>query len=154
MTDSSIVKVQKKYIMGIECRTSNMPGAASKDIPQLWGRFYTENIMSQIPKISDDVYALYCEYEGDYTAPYTCMIGCMVSSMDNIPAGLVAKVIPASDYAKYEAKGEFPQSVLNTWVSIWNGSLKRTYVVDFEVYDSRFATESNKPVDIYVGIKG
>lgn len=149
-----VVQLSSILVAGIECRTSNMPGAAAKDIPLLWQRFYAEGIMNKINRLSDDVYALYCEYEGDYLRPYTCMIGCKVASVENISAGLIVKEIPASTYVKYEARGAFPQSVLNTWVGIWkDNTLNRSYAVDFEVYDKRFATEKDKPVDVFVGIK-
>ncbi len=54
-----IVKKPSMIIVGIECRTSNAPHAGPQDIPKHWGRFYNEEIKSQIPnKISEDVMAL------------------------------------------------------------------------------------------------
>jgi predicted transcriptional regulator YdeE len=140
-------------IIGIECRTSNKENAASQDIPRLWQQFYAEDIQSKIPNAtSNEVIALYCDYEGDYTQPYSCVIGCAVHSLEQIPVGMVGKVIPASHFAHFRATGEFPKSLIDTWVRIWNSSLKRTYVGDYEVYGQRFSAIP-KEVDVWVAVE-
>ncbi|MGA8163874.1 MAG: GyrI-like domain-containing protein, partial [Waddliaceae bacterium] len=59
MSKYTIVKKPEIFLVGIECRTSNDPGAAMNDIPALWERFYSENIISQIPdKASEEVILL------------------------------------------------------------------------------------------------
>jgi predicted transcriptional regulator YdeE len=52
------------------------------------------------------------KYEGDYTKPYSWILGCEVSSLDEIPEGLVGKVIPESKYAVFTTQGEFPQGLI------------------------------------------
>jgi predicted transcriptional regulator YdeE len=157
MQAESMKKVQKPetHVIGIACRTANTSDAAPIDIPRLWQRFYAENILSQIPNsMTDHVIALYCDYEGDYSQPYTCVIGCRVSSIEEVPEGMVAKTIPASTFAVYEAVGEFPQSVLNVWNEVWQSTtLKRTYAGDYEIYGKRFFIDASKPVSIYVAIE-
>jgi predicted transcriptional regulator YdeE len=151
----NFTKVQKPRMMviGIECRTSNDPNAGPKDIPQLWQRFYAENIQGKIPnKSSDEVIALYCDYEGDYTQPYSCVIGCRVDSLEQIPEGMVGKVVPESTFALYRAEGDFPKSLIDTWGNIWHSDLKRTYVGDYEVYGDKFL-ETSKEVDVLVAIE-
>lgn len=140
-------------IIGIECRTSNDSNAGPKDIPLLWQKFYAENIQSKIPnKASDEVIALYCDYEGDYTQPYSCVIGCAVNSLDQIPEGMVGKVVPESTFALYHATGDFPKSLIDTWGNIWHSNLKRTYAGDYEVYGHKFSATS-KEVDVLVAIE-
>jgi predicted transcriptional regulator YdeE len=140
-------------VIGIECRTSNTPDAAPKDIPLLWQKFYSEGIQGQIPnKVSEEVIALYCDYEGDFTQPYSCVIGCAVSSIDEIPEGMVAKTVPAATFASYRATGEFPKSLIDTWGLIWSSPLKRTYVGDYEVYGQKFSGPS-KEVEVLVAIE-
>lgn len=141
-------------VMGIACRTSNTPEGAPNDIPKLWGRLYGEDVISRIPnKASSDVIALYCDYEGDYTKPYTCVIGCPVTSVDNVPEGMVAKVLPASSYVLFQAVGEHPQAVMQAWANVWQTNLDRTYTGDFEVYGQKFAATPQE-VEVYVAVKG
>lgn len=154
MQNYTIVQKPALIVIGIECRTSNDPDAGTQDIPKLWGRFYNENIMSQIPnKVSNEVLALYCDYEGDYTKPYSLVIGCQVTSLNEVPKGMVAKVLPASSYAIFNAKGEYPKSLIETWGKIWQTSLQRTYSGDFEFYGEKFTSGSPQEVDVYIAIE-
>lgn len=141
-------------IVGIGCRTSNSPDAAPHDIPKLWGRFFSENILGQIPnQASNEIIALYCDYEGDYTQPYSLIIGCQVSSIDEIPEGMVAKTIPTSSYLLFRAAGEHPQALIDTWREIWQTDVKRTYTGDYEVYGDAFNFGSPKEVAVYIAVK-
>lgn len=154
MGSHKVVQKPAILIIGIDCRTSNAPEAGPQDIPKLWGRFYGEDIISRIPnKTSNEVIALYCDYEGDFTQPYSVIIGCPVSSIDTIPEGMVAKTIPASSYAVFHAIGEHPKALIETWGNIWNQSrLERTYANDFELYGNKFVSSSPKEVEVYIGI--
>ncbi len=139
-------------IIGIACKTSNDIDAGPKDIPQHWGKFLSENVIAKIPgKTSNAIIALYCDYEGDHTKPYTFILGCPVSSLDEIPEGMVAKTLPASSYAAYCAKGTFPKSVIETWGTIWQTPLKRTYTGDFEFYPEDFA--ASQEVGVFVAVE-
>lgn len=97
--------------------------------------------------------ALYTDYEGDYTKPYTWILGCEVSSLDNVPAGLVGKMIPKSKYAVYTTQGEFPKGLIAAWQEIWKSDLSRTYKCDFEIYKRDFDPQSNPEVKIYIGVR-
>lgn len=154
MENPTIVQKPAVLVIGIDCRTSNAPEVGPQDIPKLWGRFYSEDIIKQIPnKISNEVIALYCDYEGDYTQPYSLVIGCPVSSLDTIPPGMVSKTIPASSYAVFHAIGEYPESLIETWGNIWkNQNLKRTYTGDFELYGEKFISGSPKEMEVYIAI--
>jgi predicted transcriptional regulator YdeE len=155
MTNYTIIEKSPLVIMGIECRTANTPEAAPHDIPKHWARFYSEDIINQIPnQSSDDVIALYCDYEGDYTKPYSLVIGCPVSSADVIPEGMVVKTIPGGSYAVFAAVGEHPQKVIETWNYIWqNVDHKRTYTGDYEIYGDKFFSQSPQGVDVYIAVK-
>lgn len=142
-------------VMGIECRTSNAPDAGPQDIPRHWARFYEEAVIDRIPhKASTEVIALYCDYEGDAAQPYSLVIGCPVLHVDKIPEGMVVKEIPAGSYAVFNAKGDFPQSLIDTWIAIWQREdLIRTYRADFEVYGDKFFNQSPQEVNVWVGIE-
>lgn len=154
MGSHEVIQKPAILVIGIDCRTSNAPEAGPQDIPKLWDRFYGEDIIGQIPnKTSNEVIALYCDYEGDYTQPYSVVIGCPVCSIDIIPEGMVAKTIPASSYAVFRATGEHPKALIETWGNIWKQpSLERTYTSDFELYGNKFITGSPKEVEVYIGI--
>ncbi len=147
--NQSFLKVEKPQLMviGIACRTSNDPGAGPQDIPKLWQRFESEGVWTQIPnKTSGEVIALYCDYERDHTGDYTCVIGCAVSSLENIPEAMVGKTVPASTFAVFPVRGEFPKSLIDTWGKIWSSDLPRTYSGDYELYDA-------KEVQVFIAIQ-
>ncbi|MCI5052728.1 MAG: GyrI-like domain-containing protein [Simkaniaceae bacterium] len=147
------VSREETKMIGIEIRTSNAPEAAPIDIPKHWEKFSAENIFERIPnKKSHDVIGLYCEYEGDFTQPYTFVIGCEVESLDDIPEGMVGKMVPASKYARFPVSGDFPQSLINTWKRIWQTDLQRTYTCDFELYGEKFQGEGQE-LDIYIAVE-
>ncbi len=146
MTDQ--VEKQAITIVGISCKTSNAPDAASVDIPKLWKKFYEEGIAEKIPnKTSDAVFALYCDYEGDYTKPYSLVIGCPVASDGQVPDGMVAKTIPQGTYAIFTAVGDYPASVVKAWQEIWSSDLQRTYTGDYELYNT------SQDIQIYIAVQ-
>lgn len=152
--DYTLIQKPSINVIGIACRTSNAPENGPQDIPRLWEQFYSENVINKIPnKISNEVIALYCDYEGDYTQPYSLVIGCPVSSLGSVPGGMVSKVIPAGSYAVFHAIGEYPKSLIETWGNIWQTDLDRTYTGDYELYGEKFTSESSKEVGVYIAIE-
>lgn len=147
--------IEEFHVIGISVRTTNEGGQAAKDIPKLWEKFITENIAAKIPsKVSDSVYGIYTEYEGDYTQPYTTVLGCKVSSLDNIPDGFIGFTIKAANYEKYTAKGKMSDDIVyKKWTEIWQSNLNRTYLADFEVYGERSVDMDNAEVDIFISVK-
>lgn len=144
----------KRYIVGISVRTTNQNGQSQKDIGELWGKFYAQNVLASIPnKVSDDVYCIYTDYESDQNAPYTTIIGCEVSSKETIPAGMIFKEIPACKYQVYTAKGKLPDCVFGTWMHIWQNPIERQYAADFDVYGTKSKDPLNAEVKTYLSVK-
>ncbi len=144
-------KQQKKLIMGIQIRTSN--DVCQTDMPQIWQKFFQEKILEKIPhKVNQTIYAVYTDYDGDYTKPYSYLLGCEVSTLDNIPEGMVGTVVPASSYAVYKTQGEYPQGLANTWQMIWKAPYKRAYTTDFEVYNPDFNPQTKPEVKVYIAL--
>lgn len=141
-------------VMGISIRTSNDADKAPQDIPKMWQRFYKENIFEKIPnKASNEIVALYCDYESDYTAPYTFILGCFVNELPNEPLeGLAVKNLPASRYVVYKAKGKQPDALIDAWGKIWREADRRTYTGDFEIYGDKFFGQPDQEVDIFIAI--
>jgi predicted transcriptional regulator YdeE len=141
----------KKFFIGLALRTHNEE--CSFTMPIHKERFFTENIYAKIPnKISDSILALYTDYEGDYTQPYSWILGCEVSNLDEVPDGLVGKVIPESNYAVFASEGEFPQGLVAAWQAVWKSPIRRSYTSDFEVYRSDFDPQKNPQVKVYIAI--
>ena len=142
------------YIVGISVRTTNENQQAAKDIPVLWQRFMSENIAKQIPnKSSDEIYAVYTNYESDFTEPYTTIIGCRVDEITDVPEGMISKKIEAPNYKKYIAKGNLNEGVVyNKWIEIWNEDINRAYTSDFEVYGVKATDPTNAEIEIFIGV--
>ena len=142
------------HVIGIKVKTSNEK--AMLDIPQLWNQFFSENTQNQIPnKKFEDIFAIYTDYEGDYTQPYSYVLGCSVTSLEEIPDGMIGMSIPTTNYDIYTAKGKMPDSIAETWKTIWkkDNDSKRAYRTDFEIYGQRYGDLENSEVQIYIGIK-
>ncbi|MFA5253734.1 MAG: GyrI-like domain-containing protein [Methanoregula sp.] len=154
-TAYTVEKLPARLAAGIERRTCNADGRSLKDIPACWQEFLATKAAARIPHrvVPPVMYAVYSRYETDWTGEYSYLLGCAVTKADKLPKGLIAREIPAQTYAHFKAQGPMPDAVVGTWAGIWGSDLPRTYLCDFEVYDTRF-TDRNKPeVDIYVGIK-
>lgn len=148
-------KIDAFKFIGITVRTSNQDGQGAKDIPNLWNRFMTEGIASQIPgKLDSTIYAIYTNYEGDHEQPYDIILGCRVNSLDDIPSGMVGQEFESGTYTKFVSKGDVTKgAIYNTWMEIWNTDLNRSYVADFEVYGEKAMNPNDAEVDIYISLK-
>jgi len=143
-------------IIGISTRTTNKDNKAQQDLVQLWGKFYSENIFEKIPnKLSNEILTIYTDYKSDFTEDYTTIIGIPVSTLAEIPNGLVGREFQAENFQKFTAKGEMPNAVVNTWIDIWkrDKELNRKYSYDFEVYGEKSQNGENSEVDIYIATK-
>lgn len=145
-------KQDEKFFIGLELRTSNE--TCSLEMPAHKEKFFNENILAKIPnKINGKIFALYTNYEGDYTKPYSWILGCEVSTLDEVPEGLIGKVIPASNYAVFTTQGKFPEGLIAAWQTIWQANFERSYTSDFELYASNFHPEENPEVKVYIAVE-
>ena len=140
-------------IIGISVRTNN--NINGKDIGNLWGMFMSEGIFEKIPnKTSFDVYGIYTDYESDHNGDYTAIVGCRVSTLDEIPEGMIAITVPSSKYKIFTAKGKMPECVYGKWVEIWEDkALERTYSTDFEVYGAKSQNPIEAEIEIFIAVK-
>lgn len=143
-------------IIGISIRTTNKNSQALKDLGALWGRFFSEAVAEKIPnKISDEIIAIYTDYQSDFTEEYTTIIGMKVSELDEIPEGMIGREFPAENFQLFTAKGEMPKAVGEKWMEIWSqdSQLKRKYTYDYEVYGAKSQNGENSEVDIFIAVK-
>jgi predicted transcriptional regulator YdeE len=149
--------IQKFYVIGISTRTTNENGQSAKDIEALWGKFWGEEIQKQIPnKVSDEIYAVYTDYETDFTGPYTTIVGLPVSSLENIPKGFIGITIETEVYQKFISKGKMPEAVFNTWLEIWGNkglNLKRAYKADFTIHGQKYYDGDKAEVETFISVK-
>jgi len=140
--------------LSLKSKTTNLNGQSNIDCGNLWQKFEKENYAIKIPnKLSNEILAVYYQYEGDHTQPFSYFIGCKVPTNTNVPQGLDSLIIPQGTYQKISAKGEMPNCVANTWKEIWNSDIRRTYKFDFEVYDEPSKDWNNAEVDFFLSIK-
>jgi len=140
-------------IIGITVRTTNKDGQSARDIGELWGQFYSQNLLETIPnKLSNDIYSIYTDYKSDFTDEYTTIIGLQVSSLDTIPSGLIGRQFPTETFEVFTAQGEMPQAIMNTWLDIWqrDNELQRKYTYDFEFYGEKSQNGENSEVQIFI----
>jgi len=148
-------KIESFKVIGISIRTSNENARSANDIGKLWEKFMAEGIANKIPnKSSEEVFSIYTNYEGDHSKPFDTILGCKVSSLDNVPDGMIGQSFDGGVYQKFVAKGDLSKGVVyNAWSEIWQKNLNRTFIADFEIYGEKSMDPSNAEVEILVGIK-
>ena len=140
--------------LALPSKTTNENGQSNIDCGNLWQKFEQGGYYLKIPAKTDDrIYAVYHDYEGDYTQPFSYFIGCEVNSGTKIPDGLNELVIPKGTYQKAIAKGKMPGCIADTWKEIWDSDLTRTYRSDFEVYGERSQNWNDAEVDIFISVE-
>lgn len=128
-------------VIGLAQRQSN---DHPERIGSQWHTFFARGGPSQIPeRLSDDVYAVYFEYEGDQTKPYSLLLGCAVPAGTTVGSGMSWVTIPRARYARFPANGTQPQALVETWKTIWAAPIQRTFRIDFERHRSPTEVEVN-----------
>jgi predicted transcriptional regulator YdeE len=160
--EPKIVEQPQFSVIGIQVRTSNAKEmAGGGTIPRQWERFFKEGIADKIPnKVDSTIYAIYTNYASDHNGEYDFIIGMKVSSVSDVPPGMVAQQVPSGRFAVIaSAKGAAAQVVPQAWQRVYdlddNKQLggARAYKADFELYDQRSQNPQDSQVDLYVGLK-
>ncbi|WP_239613734.1 effector binding domain-containing protein [Cohnella mopanensis] len=159
----SLVQLDELKLVGISTITSNEQefGTQGK-IGGLWDKFWKDGVQQSIPHSSvapsQPIYGCYTDYVIGAAGEYKVLIGCKVAEIGSLPAGLEAKILPATRYAVFTTrKGLMPAVVIEAWQAIWKWStsskLKRTFTGDFELYDERCSDPEQAQVDIYIAVE-
>ncbi|HIP29078.1 MAG TPA: AraC family transcriptional regulator [Sulfurovum sp.] len=144
-------QVKSKTITGLQVRTKNedeMNPEVAK-IGALWQNFFA-NIMPTLGETPPPLYGVYSNYESDAHGEFDVLVGAEEVVQTKERASVTLK---ESKYLCFKAKGELPQSVIETWGEIWayfsdeNCKDVRVYKTDFEKYISRDEAE------IYIGVE-
>lgn len=149
------------YVVGITVRTSGAAEAGGQGgIGGLWQRFMQEETLSTIPNQLDqgNVYVVYTDF-GPEPGSYTYLLGAKVSSIDHVPAGMVAKQVPAGRYAIVPSEtGPLPQVVPAVWQKIMRMTPEElggthSFKADYEVYSVQGLDPSNAQVNVHIGLQ-
>lgn len=134
-------------------KTTNRNHQADTDCGLLWQQFEQNKIAECISeKLSDEIFAVYFDYEKDETTPFSYFIGCRIAPNYATPENMDRLEIPAQQYEKFTAKGQMTGCITEVWKSIWNSGIKRQFGFDFEVYDERSRDWNKAEVDVYVSV--
>ena len=150
------IEKQGIYLMGLALKkkTTNENGQSGIDCGNHWQEFERKNVPEQVnEKLSSEIYAVYYDYEGDYTKPFAYFIGCPVPENAKAVEGLDTLFIPKGEYQLIEAKGKMPDCVIAAWQQVWKDRIPRAYRYDFEVYDSLTFDWQNVTVNIFISVK-
>ena len=152
----SKVEMEEINLIGLPLngKTANANGQSGIDCGNLWQQFEKGQYSEKIPgKLSEEIFAVYHQYEGDSTQPFSYFIGCKVKPGTDVPTELTSLTIPSGTYQKIIAKGKMPDCVADAWKEVWSSVISRKFQTDFEVYDERSKDWSKAEVDIYVSVK-
>ena len=156
---NNIFLEQPFFIVGVATRTTNKAAIDDATIQILWGQFFSEQVLSKVNnRIDNTIIALYYGFKSDKNGAYTVLIGVKVSSLDDVPAGLVSQSVPAEQRTIFMSEqGPIGNIVFDTWQKIWDledqNKLDRSYSYDYELYDERSNDPVNAQVGVHIGIK-
>lgn len=147
-----IETIEPKTIKGLRIRTSNVieKDAETGQIPGLW-QLFDNNVDFDFDGGSR-VYGVYYDYDPDAAGEFNVLVGTDQLDIESI-LNLETIDIKGGKYAVFHAKGEMPQTVIDTWGEVWkyftqnNSEYIRSFTTDFEFY-----VDSNE-IKIYIAIE-
>ena len=155
---AGLEKITQFSVVGVSQMITAGPDGASEQINDLWQHFFESQIGHVLEQRKDDiVYAVYSDYQGDFSKPYRLTIGFKMEdggTAQKLSPGLLHHTqIKTADYAMMAAAGEQPKALIETWTAIWQSDLPRRYETDFEVYGPNFFKEGLHEILVCVGVK-
>ncbi|HUH33323.1 MAG TPA: effector binding domain-containing protein [Daejeonella sp.] len=137
--------------LGLAKKTSNEARQSSIDCGNLWEKFEKEGFVQRIPGlVSNAVYAVYFDYDGDHSKLFYYFIGCKVEPGTRVPEDMQSLIIPSQNYSRVIARGKMPDCLTESWSKIWTSQIDRAYQFDFEIYDDRSHDWDDAEVEIFV----
>ncbi len=125
-------------------------------IPGLWQRYVQGGATRSVRGALDAgvTVAVYTKYESDQDGSYTSVVGAPLIGTGESQLEHKTVEVPDGSYLLFEARGEMPGALLNTWERIRSyfaaePPYTRLYSADFEIHD---ASEPDR-VQVYVGVR-
>ena len=130
-------------------------------IPKIWGQYMSRSKEITNRENWNNIGICSCITDPKLKQhPDECfyMAGTVVSDFDNVPAGMLIKVIPAGRYAVFTHKGKLDklQHTMNFIYGSWlaKSEYKLRDAPDLEMYDERFNLDSDdSEIDLYIPVK-
>lgn len=110
--------IPAKIVYGNKVRANNSDASI---FPKTWEEFLKR-------QVNGDIYAVYSNYENDYTGDFDFMIATEEKSEGN------SITIGNGEYYIWEVESNDLSGVGKAWGEIWKSDLPRAYATDFEVY--------------------
>jgi AraC family transcriptional regulator len=152
-----IISKDAFYVIGVELKTTTQNGRNFEEIPAFWEKIIANGLLEKIPNKRDAYISLGICMDMKEDGSFLYIIGTEVTSTENLPDGMVVKLIPSATYAVFTARGEIPSSIQKMvryinkeWLPESNYQLANT--PDFELYDERSMSGANVEVEIYVPV--
>lgn len=147
-----IVTLEEKTVAGLTARTNNASPDMVQVIGGLWQQFYADGVQAQLPnKMNEKALGIYTDYEENENADYTIMVASEIANTNTLPDGVVKRVIPAGNYAKFVVKGHMQKAVAEFWQKLWMMDLPRAFTYDFEEYQN--SDMEHAEIHIYISLK-
>jgi len=142
--------------VGLATRTTNAAESnpSAGKIPQLWGRFTTEQWSERLETLGavGPTLAVYSEYESDASGSYQLLVGRHVRNSESVSPPLQIVSAPQASYLVFRCSGPLPKAVIDGWHDVWAyfaraNAPPRAYTFDFEAYPDA------EPVEIWVAVQ-
>ena len=145
-----IIEIDEKEINGLSIRTNNANemNLEKAKIGNLWQSLNDKVVIDY--KNGNREFGVYYNYESDANGDFSVLAGSDQSDDKN---SLDKVSISAGKYLVFEAKGEIPKVVIDTWGEIWDYFSKedveyeRLYTTDFEYY------KNGSEVEVCIAVK-
>ncbi|MGE5701007.1 MAG: MerR family transcriptional regulator [Clostridia bacterium] len=149
--EPKVIMVPEMTVVGMEYLSTN----TEDSIPEMWDRLIPreDEIQHKVnPKVSYGI----CCFEENGT--YSYLAGFQVSSTEDVPAGMISKLIPEQKMACFTHTGPtrmIKDSFTKAFASLAHFQLEPAKGYDFELYDERFLTPEHEEtqIDLYIPIK-
>lgn len=128
------------YLTRTNNQRERQPSTAQ--IPTQWKR-----LTQAWPQPPGQIYAVYTDYQSDYTGDYTFGLGFTLTPQQELPKDMKELILPAAQYFIYPPTDTQIDNIVATWQQIWSDfhpphhhhkhlPLHRSYTTDYERYDS------------------
>ena len=155
LSEFKVIGLGEKFISILSTEKNNL-----FVIPALWDKYLIRK--NEIKKINNNVdFGICLPVENKFkTHPDECLyLACAeVQNFDNVPDGMITRLIPSGEYAVFTHKGKLDKldHSMNYIYGLWlpKSGKKLREAPDLELYDSRFNLDSDaSELDIYIPIE-